>query len=112
MLVDLGGTQAADETGDGMTQLVDENGRLFTLFERVPEGTDWEVREGPFAAATGARLPDMRTVVACPFDCRWPDLAVRVAASVARAAEVPTWLLDGDGVVWGAEAVDPRRVRL
>jgi hypothetical protein len=82
------------------------------LYERVPEGTDWEVREGPFMPAQGVQPPDMQLVIACPFECRWPDLVAVVADTVARTAEAPTWVLDGDGVIWDAEAVDPLRVRL
>lgn len=51
-------------------------------------------------------------MIACPFVCRWPDLLSRMAEVVARTAEVPTWLLDGDGVFWDAKAVDPLVVRL
>jgi hypothetical protein len=102
----------AGDVGDRVAQLTDDEGRLFTLDERGPEGADSEVREGPFIAADGVRLPDMDVVIACPFECRWADLVVRVAGAVARVADVPTWVLDGDGVVWAAGAVDPRRVRL
>lgn len=111
-LVALGGTQAIDEMGDGLVQLAHGDGNLFTLYERVFEGTEWEVREGPFTAAPGVRLPDMHIVTACPFDCRSPELTARVADAVARTAEASTWVLDGDGVVWDAEAVDPLKVRL
>lgn len=111
-LLALGGTQAVDDDGGGVVQFADAEGRLFTLYERVLQGTDWEVREGPFTAAPGVRPPDMRLVAACPFDCRWPDLAVRVADVIARTAEASTWVLDGDGVIWDAEAVDPLKVRL
>lgn len=111
-LVTLGGTQAIDEVGDRFVQLADTEGRLFTLYERVFEGTEWEVREGTVTTAPGVQLPDMNLVTACPFDCRWPELTARIADTVARTAEAPTWVLDGDGVVWDAEAVDPLRVRL
>jgi hypothetical protein len=111
-LVALGGAQAVDESGDVVVQLADTEGRLFTLYERPFERTEWEVREGTFTTAPGVQLPDMNTVTACPFDCRWPEVAARIAGVVARTAEAPTWLLDGDGVVWNAEAVDALKVRL
>jgi hypothetical protein len=82
----------AGDVGDRVAQLTDDEGRLFTLDERVPEGADSEVREGPFIAADGVRLPDMDVVIACPFECRWADLVVRVAGAVARVADVPTWV--------------------
>ncbi|MBM7518651.1 hypothetical protein JOD66_003618 [Nocardioides nitrophenolicus] len=110
-LVMLGGVEAVDGDGNRLVQVSDE-GRLFTLYDRVSEGTEWEVHEGEFSAATGVELPDMRNVTACPFECRWPDLAIRLSDAVARTTEAPTWLLDGDGVVWDAETVDPTTVRL
>lgn len=111
-LISLGGTRAVEELGGRLVQHADAAGRLFTLFEEVPNGTEWEVREGPFIAAPGAKVPDMRTVVACPFECRWPDVAARLADIIARTSEAPTWVMDGDGVVWDAKAVDPHNVRL
>lgn len=111
-LSELGASQALDADGDRVVQFADADGRMYTLFERVPEGTEWEVREGPFAAAPGVTPPEMELVNACPFECRWPDLAARIADAIARTAEAPTWVLDGDGVIWDAEAVDPQRVRL
>lgn len=111
-IVERGGGHAVADLGGGMVQYADAVGRLFTLFERVPAATEWEVREGPLAAAEGVRLPDMQAVVACPFECRSPDLAVELADAIARTTEAPTWVLDGDGVVWDAEAVDPFAVRL
>ncbi len=112
VLVAMGGVQAIDEVGDRLVQFLDTDERLFTLYQRVLEGTDWEVREGDFSAAPGVQLPDMNLVTACPFDCRWPALTAHVAEAVARTAETPTWVLDGHGVLWAAEAVDPYRVQL
>lgn len=111
-LTRLGGIEAVDALGGGMVQLTDDAGRLFTLYEHVPSGTEWEVRDGPFQGAPGVALPDMQAAVACPFECRWTELTVRLADAIARTTEAPTWLLDGDGVVWDAEAVDPLSVRL
>lgn len=111
-LAALGAVSAVDEVGGAVFQFTDDSGRLFTLYERVPDGTEWEVRGGTFAAAHGVQPPDMQLVVACPFECRWPDLVARLAETTARTTGVPTWVLDGDGVIWNAEAVDPLRVRL
>ena len=111
-LVALGGVRAVDDLVGGMVQVADKAGRLFTLYERVPEGTDWEVRDGDFTAALGVQLPDMHRVMACPFECRWPDLVTLCADRIGRTAEVPTWILDGDGVVWNADNVDPNGITL
>jgi hypothetical protein len=107
----MGAVEAESDSGR-MVQFTDDSGRLFTLFERVPEGTDWEVREGPFMAAPGAQPPDMQLVTACPFECRWPDLVALIADSIDNATEAPTWVLDGDGVIWNADSVDPVTVQL
>lgn len=111
-LQELGAVSSLDDLGGGVSQFADEGGRLFTLYERVPDGTDWEVREGALVSASGAQLPDMRLVTACPFECRWPDLAVRIVGEIAQVGDSPTWVLDGDGVVWDARDVDPSKVQL
>lgn len=111
-LTELGGVQAVDSDGGGVVQLSDTDGLIFTLFERVPEGTEWEVHEGPFTGAPGVSVPDMKSVIACPFECRSPDLVARLSDAIARTTEASTWVLDGDGVIWDAEAVDPRAVCL
>lgn len=111
-LLGLGGISTVDDGSGEVVQVADGAGRLFTLYESVPRGTEWEVHDGPFTAAPGVSLPDMRRVVACPFECRWADLVARLADRAARTSEVPTWVLDGDGVVWNADGVDPSAVRL
>ena len=85
VLVDMGATTARTDDGDAV-QLSDDEGRLFTLYERVPEGTDWEVRDGPFRSSPGAQVPDMDAVVACPFESRWHNLVAKVARRIADAS--------------------------
>lgn len=111
-LVELGGVTAVDELGGGVVQLSDDAGRLFTLYERVPDGTEWEVYDGLAAVADGVQAPMIERTTACPFECRWPDMVARLAETAARTAETPTWLLDGDGVLWKAESVDASKVSL
>lgn len=111
-LVALGAVTLPDALDGDAVQLTDTAGRLFTLFDRVPIGTEWEVFEGPFTTRPGVRMPDMRRVSVCPFECRWPDFVAQVAEVAARTKEGWTWLLDGDGVVWNATAVDSSLVRL
>jgi hypothetical protein len=112
VLVEMGGIEATAALGGAVVQLADSQGRLFTLYERVPAGTEWDIYEGQLTAAHGVQLPDITRMFACPFECRWPDLLARLADVIARTAEAPTWVLDGDGVVWNAEAVDPLKVQL
>jgi hypothetical protein len=111
-LSELGAVTARDDLGGGVVQLADDAGRLFTLYERIVPGTEWELREGPFTPAKGVRAPDMLRVTACPFECRWSDLVARIANVAARTVEAPTWLLDSDGTVWNADSVDPTEVHL
>ncbi len=56
-LVEFGGVLGVDDPGGGVAQLADNSGRLFTLYERVPDGTEWEVRDGTFTAAPGVQPP-------------------------------------------------------
>jgi len=111
-LMRIGGVKAANDLGGDIVQYADDAGHLFTLYEKVPRGTEWEVREGPFTAAPGVEPPDMQVAFPCPFECRWPELVVRLADDIARTAEAPTWILDGDGVIWDAGAVDPQKICL
>ena len=111
-LIELGGLQTTAALGGAVVQVADDEGRLFTLFEKVPAGTEWDAYEGPFTTATGVQLPDTNVMIACPFNCRWPDLLSRMAGVIARTAEAPTWIMDGDGMFWDARAVDPLLVRL
>ncbi len=63
-------------------------------------------------AAEGVHLPDMLSLTACAIECRWEDLFCAEVKALANALHLPSWVLDGDGVLWPADAVDPARVRL
>ncbi|XBB67862.1 hypothetical protein ABFU82_00730 [Nocardioides sp. WV_118_6] len=102
VLLGLGAVKAQDSDG-AVVQLADPEGRLLTLFERAPAGTEWEY---------DIALPGGPTVVACPFECRWVDLVVRIAGRVADRSALPTWVLDGDGALWEAGRIDPRAIVL
>ena len=113
VLVEMGATIASDGPGESVVQLTDEGGRLFTVFEGVPAGTEWEVTDGPFEAADDSvRVPAMAKVFSCSFECRWIDLAVRLLKAVPQDAEASMWVVDGNGVVWDANRVDPQRIVL
>lgn len=47
-LVELGGLQVTAALGGAVVQVADDEGRLFTLYERVPTGTEWDAYDGPF----------------------------------------------------------------
>ena len=108
-LVQLGGWA---DPADQVAQLTDTEGRLFTLDDTKPGQAEWEYREGPFMAGPGVQIPDMQRITACLFSCRWTDMVVQLAQIMASRTRGTLWLLDGDGVVWDAAAVDPVAVRL
>jgi hypothetical protein len=107
----VGGVRT-DAPGADVAQIVDSSGRLFTIYATVPPGTEWEIHEGPFVVAGGVDAPDMDAVTGCPFECRWPEYVAEIAGAVARASDAPTWLLDGNGVIWDARRVDPTALTL
>lgn len=111
-LLGLGGVEFVDAIGGSIVQISDHQGRLLTVYEKIPGGTDWELREGEFSAAQGVALPNLVGVQACPFECRWSDMLAECSRRVADSAKVPTWVLDGDGVLWNADSVDVLNVRL
>jgi hypothetical protein len=68
--------------------------------------------DGPLTPAPAVQLPDLSAAVALSVECR---SAVVLADYVARFAVVvvgESWVLDGNGVVWNASAVDPAKVQL
>ncbi|ALX04308.1 hypothetical protein [Aeromicrobium erythreum] len=111
VLVASGGERSRGDT-DRVVQIPAPNGRFFTLFADLPPETVWEVREGPFEVREGAMAPDMSLVHACPFECADEVFVSDIVARIAEAADGARWVLDGDGALWDAEAVDPTRLRL
>ncbi|WP_125785159.1 hypothetical protein [Amycolatopsis sp. WAC 01375] len=113
VLVEMGAATASGGPGESVVQLTDESGRLFTVFEGVPAGAEWEVTDGPFEAADDdVRVPDMTKVFSCSFECRWVDLVVRLLDAVAQGADSPIWVVDGNGVVWDPKRVDSQKIVL
>lgn len=102
----------AEITPDGVAQLRDQQGRLFTVFARPdPEG-DWEWRRGPVTLAREGLQPDLEMSSACWIECRWEEMFATRVRELALALPELSWVLDGDGVLWRAEDVDPLQVRL
>lgn len=96
-----------------VVQLSDEHGRLFTVFDAVPKGVEWEVFQ-ELPTPSGRRLPSLKCddLAAFPFESRWPELVARALSAIADVVDERVWLLDGDGVLWDAGSVDPVRLRL
>lgn len=94
---------------DGMAQLQDERGRLFTMF--IDTGDD-EWRHEPVTPACDGPQPDLETASACWIECRWEEMFTALVRMIALALPTTSWVIDGDGVLWPAADVDPARVRL
>lgn len=102
----------AEVTADGVGQLRDEQGRLFTVFARLDPNEGWDWRDGPVTHVGEGPKPDMQVSSACWIECRWEELFVANVRALAFALADKSWVLDGDDVLWPAEDVDAARVRL
>jgi hypothetical protein len=109
VLVQSGWSSSRD--GD-VIQTRDSQDRLVTLFGTVEPEFAWEYTEGPFVFESEAAPSDMTLVTACVIECRSEELFAATTAQIAAALPYPTWVLDGDGVIWDATAVDPARIQL
>lgn len=111
-LVELGGNVAAADLGGEVVQLEDQTGRLFTLYERVPKGTEWEFRDEPVTTAQGVHRPDLQRVTACPFECLWPDLVARLAGVAGTDRRGPHLVIGRGWSPLERGAVNAAEVRL
>jgi len=96
---------------DGMVQMTDERGRLFTVFDGVPEGFEYEYQDGPFADSDG-RLYDTSTLAVCIIECRWEEWFASVLGRLADRIDAELLVLDSAGTIWPASNVDPARIVL
>lgn len=101
----------ADVRGD-VAQLRDGREGLVTVFGGlgVDGASDW--REHLTPAPGSGPLPDLSTAVAVSVECRWEDLFAAFVGRLAGLLPYPAWVVDGNGVVWPAERVDPGGVQL
>ena len=106
------GRHGAPISSDKVIQLSDERGRLLTIFGELDPAFDWEWRDGPIVMFDGSPTPPVASMTACVVECRWEDLFASTMAVIAAGVAENLWVLDGDGVLWPAQAVDPGRVRL
>ncbi|WP_199422483.1 hypothetical protein [Actinotalea solisilvae] len=107
-------TARGGRVGDQQMELVEDGpdrGR-FNFYGKTPADLDWEFRDPPWEAADGVTLPDMATVGGYYVECGWEQQFADVAKAIAEAASGPVWVMDSDGVVWDAAAVDPERIVL
>ena len=97
---------------EDVAQLRDDQGRLFTVFGGLGQDSASDWREDLSAAPGSGPLPDLSTATAVSIECRWEDLFASVVHRLAGRLPDPSWVVDGDGVVWPATRVDPDAVRL
>lgn len=94
---------------DGVAQLVDPQGRTLTLFLL---DSDEDLSLPPTrVVGTSPRIP-LTSLAVCSVECRWEEMVVDWVRRVARHTTSEVWLLDSDGVLWSAEAVDATALRL
>lgn len=84
----------------------------FTWFGRIPESRASDFRDPPWDPADGVALPDMSAVDGYYVECRFEQQVAEIAKELAEASGQPLWVQDGNGVIWDARAVDPRRLVL
>ena len=106
-LVDMGGTYYPD---DGVVQLRDELGNLFTIYENAEPS--YEYRDRPLVGASEIQLPNLHDMIGLAVECRNERHFAMLVKAIAQASDSAVWVVDGDGVVWSALEVDPARVRL
>jgi hypothetical protein len=70
------------------------------------------IAEGPLIPGPGVHLPDLSAASALSVECQSEALVVEYAARFAEVVDGESWVLDGNGVVWRAGAVDPAKVQL
>lgn len=109
ILVARGATYYAED-GDRVVQLQNEAGQLFTLYEQSEP--EYDFRSPPFRAGPGVVIPDMSTINGYVIECRWEEWFAELVRDIAAVAEGGAWVLDDDSVVWRADGIDPRRIRL
>jgi hypothetical protein len=108
VLVSLGAVYYEE---DGAVQLRDELDGLFTLFDNAEP--QYEYRDGPLAPAPGLeRLPDVESMTGLAVECRNEKNFAMIVRKIDQSITGDVWVLDGDGIVWPASAVDPARVWL
>lgn len=64
----------AEVTDDGMAQLRDQQGCLFTMFAYLNPDGYWDWRHGPVTPAGDGPLPGLEVSSACWIECRWEEL--------------------------------------
>ncbi|MBB6571015.1 hypothetical protein [Kribbella sandramycini] len=109
ILWQLGGDVSRE---DGIAQIRDVSGRLFSVEGPVPPDLEWEFRQGPHVLGSGSNLPDFGVLSACTIECRWVDLFVDTMSAIVTRIQGSYWILDAGDVVWDARDIDGHRLAL
>ncbi|MGC4939771.1 hypothetical protein [Kribbella sp. DT2] len=105
--------EAGAVAGSGdVVQIQDDDGRMLTVYGQLDATFERDLHEPPVAVRGGVDPPDPRTASACWVECRWADLLASWAGRLALEIKSPLWVLDGDGVLWSADQIDPEAIRL
>lgn len=107
-LVVAGGRASADRT----VQVEDPSGLPFTVFGTLGPEYEAELRAAPTDVHGDVSGLDQSTATACWVECRSEELFVRWVRAIASERREPTWVLDGDGVLWSADSLDARELVL
>lgn len=107
-LIADGGRSAAGQTA----QVEDRSGVLFTVFGDVGHMGESESRAAPAAVCGDVRDLRQDAATACWVECRSEDVFVRWIREIAAGLADPIWVLDGDGVLWAVESLDPSELVL
>lgn len=96
-----------------VVQVLDESGLLFTVFGDLSPGFEADLNAGAAETRGDGSAPSMLTASnSCWGECRSEEVFVAWVRVIARARAEPTWVLDGDGVLWPSTALDPDGVCL
>ncbi|GEM00138.1 hypothetical protein [Cellulomonas terrae] len=104
-------TLGADVQGQ-CAQFRDDEDHSLTIFGDLGQEGAWEWQQGPFEFRGTAPAPDLSRAAALSVECRWEDLFASWVGRLAALLPAPSWVVDGDGVVWPATQVDPVALRL
>ena len=104
--------RGAQSSPDGVGQLQDDQGRLFTFFGQVQASNAWEWQDGPHHVEGEGTGPDLATATACWVECRWEGWFADLFEALAPELSAPAWVLDNNHVLWPADEIDPARISL
>lgn len=109
ILVAKGGSSAPDR----VVQVSNEDGSLFTVYGDLGDEFAVDLAEGvDETRGEFDSIPELSVRTSCWIECRSGESFVEWVTAIAEARSTPTWVLDGDGVLWTVESLKPAEVRL